>query len=49
MTDWSLTSLQLRLIRVNVRVARQARATTFRLAEAAAPNPMVCASMGPNA
>ncbi len=35
MADWSLTSLQARLIKIGARVVRHARATTFQLAEAA--------------
>ena len=33
MVDWSLTSLQTRLIKIGARVVRHARATTFQLAE----------------
>ena len=33
--DWSLTSLQTRLIKIGARVVRQARAITFQLAEVA--------------
>jgi len=33
MVDWSLTSLQLKLIKIGARVVRHARAITFQLAE----------------
>jgi len=33
MADWSLTSLQTRLIKIGARVVRHARAITFQLAE----------------
>ena len=33
--DWSLTSLQIRLIKIGARVVRHARAITFQLAEVA--------------
>ncbi len=35
MADWSLTSLQTRLIKIGARVGRHARAVTFQLAEVA--------------
>lgn len=35
MADWSLTSLQTRLIKVGVRAVRHARVITFQLAEVA--------------
>ena len=35
MVDWSLTSLQARLIKIGARVIRHARAITFQLAEVA--------------
>ena len=35
MVDWSLTSLQTRLIKIGARVVRHARAITFQLAEVA--------------
>lgn len=41
MADWSLTSLQLKLIKIGARVVRHARAITFRLAEVAVTGPMV--------
>ena len=40
MADWSLTSLQTRLIKIGARVVRHARAITFQLAEVA-----VCGSL----
>lgn len=43
MADWSLTSLQLKLIKIGVRDVRHARAITFQLVEVAVPGPMVCA------
>ena len=43
MTDWSLTSLQLKLIKIEARVVRHARAITFQLAEVAVTGPMVLA------
>ena len=39
--DWSLTSLQLKLIKIRARVLRHARAITFQLAEVAVTGPMV--------
>ncbi len=41
MADWSLTSLQLKLIKIGARVVRRARAITFQLAEVAVTGPMV--------
>ena len=41
MADWSLTSLQLKLIKIGARVVRHARAITFKLAEVAVTGPMV--------
>lgn len=41
MADWSLTSLQLKLIKIGARVARHARAITFQLAEVAVTGPVV--------
>jgi hypothetical protein len=41
MADWSLTSLQLKLIKIGARVVRHARAVTFQLAEIAVSGPMV--------
>jgi len=41
MADWSLTSLQLKLIKIGARVVRHGRAITFQLAEAAVTGPMV--------
>jgi hypothetical protein len=35
MADWSLTSLQLKLIKIGARVVRHARAITFQFAEVA--------------
>jgi len=43
MADWSLTSLQLKLIKIGARVVRHGRAITFQLAEVAVTDPMVCA------
>jgi hypothetical protein len=45
MADWSLTSLQLNLIKIGARVVRHARAITFQLAEAAVTGPMVRATI----
>ena len=39
--DWSLTSLQLKLIKIGTRVVRHARAITFQLAEVAVTGTMV--------
>ena len=41
MADWSLTSLQLKLIKIGARVVRHARAITLQLAEVAVTGPMV--------
>ena len=41
MADWSLTSLQLKLIKIGARVVRHARAITFQLAEVVVTGPMV--------
>ncbi len=41
MADWSLTSLQLKLIKIGARVVRHARAITFQLAEVAVTGPMI--------
>ena len=41
MADWSLTSLQRKLIKIGARVVRHARAITFQLAEVAVTGPMV--------
>ena len=41
MADWSLTSLQLKLIKIGARVVRHARAITTQLAEVAVTGPMV--------
>ena len=41
MADWSLTSLQRKLIKIRARVVRHARAITFQLAEVAVTGPMV--------
>jgi hypothetical protein len=41
MAEWSLTSLQLKLIKIGARVVRHARAITFQLAEVAVTGPMV--------
>jgi len=41
MADWSLTSLQPKLITIDARVVRHARAITFQLAEMAVTGPMV--------
>jgi hypothetical protein len=39
--EWSLTSLQLKLIKIGARVVRHARAITFQLAKVAVTGPMV--------
>jgi hypothetical protein len=39
--DWSLTSLQLKLIKIGARVVRHAPAITFQLAEVVVTGPMV--------
>jgi hypothetical protein len=41
MADWSLTSLQLKLIKMGARVVRHARAITFQLAEVAVTGSIV--------
>jgi hypothetical protein len=41
MADWSLTSLQLKLIKIGACVVRHARAITFQQAEVAVTGPMV--------
>ena len=41
MANWSLTSLQLKLIKIGARVVRHARAITFQLGEVAVTGPMV--------
>ena len=41
MADWPLTSLQLKLIKVEARVVRHARAITFQLVEVAVTGPVV--------
>ena len=41
MADWSLTSLQLNLIKIGGRVVRHARAITFQLPEVAVTGPTV--------
>jgi hypothetical protein len=41
MAEWSLTSLQLKLIKIGARVVRHARAITFQLAEVAVTRAMV--------
>jgi hypothetical protein len=41
MADWSLTSLQLKLIKIGARVVRHARAITFQLAEVTVTGTMV--------
>jgi hypothetical protein len=41
MADWSLTSRQLKLIRIGARVVRHARAITFQLAEVEVTGAMV--------
>jgi hypothetical protein len=41
MADWSLTSLQLKLIKIGARVVRHARAITFQFSEVAVTGPMV--------
>jgi hypothetical protein len=49
MADWSLTSLQLKLIKIGARVVRHARAITFQLAEVVVTGPMVRAILAPSA
>ena len=46
MADWSLTSLQLKLIKVGARVVRHARAITSQLAESRSPA-LWCAPSSP--
>jgi len=41
MADWSLTSFQLKLIKIGARVVRHARAITFQLAEVAVTGSMI--------
>ena len=41
MANWSLTSLQLKLVKMGASVVRHARAITFQLAEVAVTGPMV--------
>jgi regulation of enolase protein 1 (concanavalin A-like superfamily) len=41
MADWSLSSLQLKLIKIGMRVVRHARAIYIQLAEVAVTDPMV--------
>jgi regulation of enolase protein 1 (concanavalin A-like superfamily) len=48
MADWSLTSLQLKLIKIGARVVRHARAITFQLAEVAVTGPMVRTILPPS-
>ena len=43
MADWSLTSLQLKLIKIGARMLRHARVIAFQLAEVAVTGPMVMA------
>ena len=43
MANWSLTSLQLKLIKIGARVVRHARTITYQLAEVAVTGPMVLA------
>ena len=45
MADWSLTSLQLKLIKIGARVVRHARTITFQMAEIAVTGAMVRASL----
>jgi hypothetical protein len=45
MAGWSLTSLQLKLIKIGARVVSHARAITFQLAEVAVTGPMVYATL----
>jgi hypothetical protein len=49
MADWSLSSLQLKLIKIGARVVRHARAITFQLAEVAVTGPMVRAILAATA
>ena len=41
MADWSLTSLQLKLIKIGARVVRHSRAITFQLADVELTGPIV--------
>jgi hypothetical protein len=41
MANWSLTSLQLKLIKIGARVVRHARGITFQLAVVAVTGPMM--------
>ena len=41
MADWSLTSLQLKLIKIDARMVRHARASTFQLTEVTVTGAMV--------
>jgi hypothetical protein len=41
MTDWSLTSLQLKLIKIRARAVRHARVITFQLAQVVVTGTMV--------
>ena len=43
MADWSLTSLQLKLIKIGGRVVRHARRIVFQLAEVAVPGDLFAA------
>ena len=45
MADWSMTSLQLQLIKIVACIVRHARAITFQLAEAPVTSPMVRANL----
>jgi hypothetical protein len=49
MADWSLTSLQLKLIKIGARVVRHARAITFQLAEVAVTGRWSAPSSPPSA
>nr|WP_244271051.1 transposase [Thioclava nitratireducens] len=49
MADWSLTSLQLKLIKIGARVVRHARAITFQLAEVAVTGRWCGPSLPPSA
>jgi regulation of enolase protein 1 (concanavalin A-like superfamily) len=48
MADWSLTSLQLKLIKIGARVVRHSRAITLQLAEVAITGQMVGATLVEN-
>jgi hypothetical protein len=41
MSNWSLSSLKLKLIKIGARVVHHARAITFQLAEVAVSGPMI--------